>query len=169
MHSDVSFKGYDISNDAINLAKQREKDRLEFMCEDFLKTNVKFDLLLMIDVFEHVDDYLGFLKACKSKTMYTIFHIPLDITVESILRNKLMAKRKAAGHLHYFTKETAIATLIDTGYDIVDLFYTAPFLVLPQNTIKSKIASFPRKLVYKINNDICAKILGGNGLLVIAK
>lgn len=70
----------------------------------------------MMDVFEHVDDYLGFLKLCKNKTKNTIFHIPLDISAQGILRNKLIAARKSVSHLHYFMKETAIATLIDSGY-----------------------------------------------------
>src|ERR1035437_3403242 len=62
MPDDVVFTGFDISSDAINLAKQREKARLEFKHENFLETHEKCDLLLMIDVFEHVNDYLGFLK-----------------------------------------------------------------------------------------------------------
>lgn len=169
MSNDVSFTGYDISKDAINFAKQREKDRLEFKNENFLETNARFDLLLMMDVFEHVDDYLGFLKLCKKKAKNTIFHIPLDITVSAILRNKLMSGRKSHGHLHYFMKETAIATLVDSGYDIVDFFYTTGSLDLPSKTLKSKIAVFPRKLLFKANEDMAAKILGGFSLLVLTK
>ena len=79
MPKDVSFTGYDISSDAISLAKPREKDRLEFKHDDFLETTVKFDLLLMIDVFEHVDNYLGFLTLCKNKAKNIIFHIPYSV------------------------------------------------------------------------------------------
>ena len=169
MSNDVIFTGYDISNDAIRLAKQREKKRLEFKQENILDTNSKFDLLLMIDVFEHIDDYLSFLKSCKNKAKNTIFHIPLDISVQAILRNKPMLARKSSGHLHYFMKETAIATLVDSGYDIVDFFYTAGSLDLPRKTLKSKIAVLPRKLMYKANKDIAAKLLGGFSLLVLTK
>ena len=79
MPDDVNFTGYDISGDAINLARQRAKERLGFKHENFPGTDAKYDLLLMMDVFEHVDDYLGFLRSCKNKTKNTIFHIPLDI------------------------------------------------------------------------------------------
>jgi len=169
MSDDISFTGYDISNDAINLAKQREKERLEFKLGNLLEINEKFDLLLMIDVFEHVDDYLGFLKLSKSKAKNTIFHIPLDISVQAILRNKLMYKRTRSGHLHYFTKDTAIATLIDSGYEIVDFFYTTSSLDLPRKTLKSKMAFLPRKLMFKANEDLTANLLGGFSLLVLAK
>ena len=169
MPKDISFTGYDISGDAINLAKQREKDRLKFKHEDFLEADVKPDLLLMIDVFEHVENYLGFLTICKNKAKNTIFHIPLDISVHGVLRNKLINGRKSVGHLHYFMKETAIATLVDSGYDIEDFFYTAGSLDLPRKTLKSKIAVLPRKFMYCINKDLAAKTLGGFSLLVLAK
>ena len=165
----IIFTGYDISGDAIKLAKPREKERLEFKHEDLLKANVTFDLLLMIDVFEHVDDYLGFLRACKSKSNYTIFHIPLDITVSAILRNKLMAARESVGHLHYFIKETALATLVDSGYEIVDYFYTPGSLELPNKSVKTRLFGVPRKLFFTLNQDFAVKTLGGFSLLVLAK
>ena len=169
MPNDTNFTGFDISKDAINLAKTREKDRLTFKHENFIETDHQFDLLLMIDVFEHVDDYLGFLKLCKNKSKYTVFHIPLDLSINGILRNKLILGRNTVGHLHYFMKETALATLKDAGYEIVDFFYTAGSLDLPRKTMKSKIAVLPRKLMYKANQDMAAKTLGGFSLMVLTK
>lgn len=163
------FTGFDISSDAIAKANSRAKERLTFKHEDLTKTNNTFDLLLMIDVFEHVDDYIGFLKLCKDKSKHTIFHIPLDISINGILRNKLIHGRNTVGHLHYFTKETALATLRDAGYEIVDSYYTAGSIELPRKTLKSKIAVLPRKLIYKLNKDLAAKIFGGFSLMVLTK
>lgn len=169
MSQDVSFTGFDISADAINLAKQREKDRLIFKREDLMTSNETFDLLLAMDVFEHVEDYLGFLRLCKAKAEYKIFHIPLDLTIDGIMRNKLMDSRKSVGHIHYFTKETALATLADTGHTIVDYFYTEGAFELPSTTFKSKLALLPRWVLFKINKDFGTKILGGVSLLVLTK
>lgn len=166
---ETTFKGFDVSIDAINLAKQREKDRLEFSHENFLEANVNFDLLLMMDVFEHVEDYMGFIKTCKTKAKYTIFHIPLDMSVQMVLRNKLISVRKSIGHLHYFMKDTALATLEDSGFEIVDHFYTPGMLELTKKTTASKIGYLPRKLMYMINEDFAAKTIGGFALLVLAK
>lgn len=164
---DIRFAGYDISIDAINLARQRTKDRLDFRNEDFTITGDNFDLLLMIDVFEHVEDYMGFLRSCKErKTKYVMFHIPLDIAVDAVLRNKLMAGRKYVGHLHYFTKETALATLKDCEYEIIDFFYTAGTLELPR--FKSLIF-LPARIMYKINKDLGVKLFSGFSLMVLAK
>lgn len=169
MPGDIHFTGYDISGDAINLAKNREKDRLIFKHENFLETTTQYDLLIMMDVFEHVTDYLGFLKLCKNRAKHTIFHIPLDLSVSAILRNKLIDGRKSVGHLHYFMKETALATLVDSGYDVIDFFYTTGSLDLPLKNFRSKLAVLPRKILYAINKDMAAKLVGGFSLLVLTK
>ncbi len=167
--NDVNFTGYDISIDANKLSKKREKERLTFKNENLIDKNDFFDLLLMIDVFEHVDDYISFLKSARNNSKYTVFHIPLDISAQSILRNKLILERNNVGHLHYFTKDTAIATLKDCGYEVIDSFYTKWSFELPRKTLKSKLAVLPRKLLFKINNDFAANLLGGFSLMVITK
>lgn len=166
--NNIRFTGYDISSDAMTLAKLREKERLEFKHEDFLEIDTKVDLLIMMDVFEHVDDYLGFLRLCRTKAKNTIFHIPLDISVQSILRNRPMYARETVGHLHYFMKETAIATLVDSGYSIIDYFYTPAAFDFPGKSIITRIALVLRKALYKMNPDLAVKLLGGFSILVLA-
>lgn len=169
LEGDVQFTGFDISIDAINEANKRKKERLDFKCEDFTKTESRYDLLLMIDVFEHVDDYIGFIKSCKEKSKYAIFHIPLDIDVLGVLRNVPIKTREAVGHLHYYTKQTALATLRDCGYKIVDSFYTAGMLEAPNRKLKSKILSVPRKMLFNVNKDFAVTLLGGYSLLVLGE
>ena len=47
-----------------------------------------YDVLLVIDVFEHVPDYLGFIEKLRQKADLKVFHIPLDLSVSSIVRSK---------------------------------------------------------------------------------
>lgn len=166
---DVSFTGYDISIDAINLAKQREKDRLKFKLENLLEEEASYDLLLIMDVIEHVDDYMGFLKKCKEKSKNVIVHIPLDISVQSILRNKPIQERNSIGHIHYFMKDTALATLADSNYEIIDYFYTAGGIEISNTSLLSKLAVLPRKLLFSMNKDFAVRLLGGYSLLVLIK
>ena len=50
--------GYDVSPQAIEMAKTRENDRLHFSVEDFGEVDTPyFDLLLMLEVVDHVEDY----------------------------------------------------------------------------------------------------------------
>lgn len=88
----ISLEGFDIATDAIKVAQTKSTSNLKFYKEDFLKSDrSRYDLLLMIDVFEHVEDYIGFIRKCGDKSEYKIYHIPLDITVSSVLRNKMIA------------------------------------------------------------------------------
>lgn len=171
LNGDIKYYGYEISPQAFALCSKKEKDNLHFFLEDLLKQNDKyFDIVMVIDVLEHVDDYIGFLKKIKSKGKYKIFHIPLDVTVSAILRPaRLIKSRQIVGHLHYFTKETALATLKYTGYEVIDFFYTRCSIELPMLGWKTKLLIIPRKFMFSLNNDLAARVLGGFSLLVLAK
>lgn len=167
---DVQFEGYEISPQGYALCQQRACERLRFHCEHFPPADPKpIDLLLCIDVFEHVPDYLGFLEQLRSSAAHTIFHIPLDLSVQSVLRSQpIMNTRAQFGHLHYFTKDIALASLKDCGYEIIDWFYT-PVGADRGKGIKSKLAKWPRKLAMKLSPDLAVRILGGHSLLVLTK
>jgi SAM-dependent methyltransferase len=168
--ADTQFFGYEISPQAFALCRERENDRLRFFCQDILTDSRCFDLLLCLDVFEHVEDYLGFLRGLRQKASeFTIFHIPLDLSVQWVWRRSpLLRVREQVGHLHYFTKETALATLQDAGYDVIDWFYTPGAIANPRS-VKAKLASWPRRALFAVHQDLVVRILGGYSLLVLAK
>jgi len=168
--SNVDFSGYEISPQAFEICKTKEKQNLHFFLTNLLdKEHVSFDVIMAIDVFEHVDDYLGFLRKFKAKGKYKVFHIPLDISVQTVLRcSPILKERNTVGHIHYFTKETALAALKDTGYDVIDYFYTTGSLELPNRGWKANLLKLPRLLFY-IHQDLTVRILGGFSLLVLAK
>lgn len=91
------------------------------------------------------------------------------MNVQNIWRNyPILQLRNTVGHLHYFSKDTALESLKDSGYNIVDYFYTAVSNDLP-NSIKSRILKIPRELAFKINQDLAVRLLGGYSLLILAK
>src|SRR5262249_19547232 len=147
MPPETQFRGYEISPHAFALCQQRVNDRLSFYCGDFFSMETEVaDLLLCIDVFEHVEDYLGFLRRLGPKAMHKIFHIPLDLSVQWLWRSTpIMREREQAGHLHYFTKETALATLEYAGYKVLSWSYTPGAIANPRS-LKAKLASRPRRL-----------------------
>lgn len=165
----ISFTGYDIAPDLAPFWETRSNYQLNFHLGDPTENNNRFDLLLMIDVFEHVEDYLGFIKKANKLATYKIFHIPLDISMLSILRNMPIYFRKSVGHLHYFTKETALATLNDCELEIIDYFYTPGSIELHNQKLRTKIMNIARILLSLINKDWTSRILGGYSLMVLAK
>lgn len=168
---DVKFYGYDISPQAFEICKRKSKQNLQFFLKNlFDEKEFIFDVVMAIDVFEHVEDYFGFLRKLRVKGKYKVFHIPIDISVQTVLRGSPIIKgRLSAGHIQYFTKETALATLLDTGYEVVDYFYTASRLELPNLGWKASLLKVPRRILFSVHKDLAARILGGYSLLVLAK
>lgn len=168
-YNDVQFSGYEISEDAFKLCKQRASKRLTFYKKDLLGDEKSYDIVLCIDVFEHIENYMGLLRGLKERGELKVFHIPLDISVSSIIRGRLMYGRDSVGHLHYFTPDTAIATLTDCGYEIIDMIYTPSFADLPSKSWKAKLIKLPRHILYKISPKLLSTLIGGVSLMVLAK
>ena len=170
--SDVALAGFDISPQAIEIAKSKENANLKFYNDDFLNSKVdSVDLILLLDVFEHVPDYLGFLDGLRKRTNWIIFHIPLDMGARAILRKSdwMLFMHEKYGHLHYFSKETALATLSDVGYDVVDYFYTADHEWLHPHGTLERINHQIRKNVYRFNPGLAAAIFTHFNLMVLAR
>jgi SAM-dependent methyltransferase len=167
----VKFFGYEISPQAFALCSRKSKTNLVFNLHDLLKDDdAYFDIVMAIDVFEHVEDYFGFLRKLREKAEYKIFHIPLDLSVQTVLRSSPIIKgRKAVGHIHYFTKEIALEALKDTGYQVIDYFYTGGSLELPNRGWKAYLLKIPRKLAFSVSKDLAVRLLGGYSLMVLAK
>jgi hypothetical protein len=98
-----------------------------------------------------------------------LFHIPLDLSVQAVIRrNGLLRRRDDFAHLHYFTKETALRTLTDVGYQLVDYFFTPRCIELGERLVQ-KMARGPRKLCFGLAPDLTVRILGGYSLLALAR
>ncbi|HUY12655.1 MAG TPA: methyltransferase domain-containing protein [Terriglobia bacterium] len=164
------FWGYDISPQALEMCKSRANERLQFKLADISQEeNTFFDLILVLDVIEHVEDYFGFLNGIRPESDLKIFHFPLDLSVQAVARRRgLLKRRELYGHIQYFTKETALETLKDVGYELLDYFYTPRCIELAKETIQ-KVAVLPRKICFAIHQDLTVRILGGYSLLVLAR
>lgn len=167
---ETRFVGYDISPDAYRLCSQRADSRFRFRLGDLLEEDVRFDLVMAIDVFEHVEDYFSFLRKLRGKARYKVFHIPLDLSAFALLRGRPLEHLwHSVGHIHQFTKDTALAALADTGYKVLDWSYTSGRTELPNLGWKTRLLKWPRKAFHAVAPDAAARILGGYSLLVLAE
>ena len=111
------------------MASKKEEINLKFELKDITKSDDKsfFDVLLVIDVIEHLSNYFSFLESISKKSKYTIFHIPLDMFVWSLFREQMLIEsKKRVGHIHNFTEDFILSVLNDYGYKIVSKQYTEP-------------------------------------------
>ena len=167
----VQYKGYDISSQAISIAKNLPQNCIEYFNEDWTQKSLSADCLLVIDVLEHVEDYYGFLNKIRSKANNFVFHIPLDLSCRTILKpHVLLQQRKKVGHIHYFTKDHVVWMLKDSGYSIIDSFYTKPFIdTTPSKGFKNWIKKRLRNFSFWIHKDISASLWGGYSIMILAK
>jgi hypothetical protein len=151
------------------MARKYETERVSFHhLEVTPPSGIKYDVAAVIDLVEHVEDYLGFCQALLGLANYFIFHIPLEISAEGALRDRQILARRTSGHLHYFTKATALAALDETGYEVIDSRYTPAFIDLAR-TPKQRLARVVTRLFFKLKPDLCVRLLGGASLMVLAK
>jgi predicted TPR repeat methyltransferase len=165
------LKGYDISPQAIGICREKANETLSFELADLTKSrDARFDLLLVIDVLEHVDDYPGFLASIRDLSEIKVFHIPLDMTIINVMfKDFILKQRRTVGHIHYFMKDTALVALEESGYEIVDWCYTPGYSLPHDFGWKERLLRIPRRLCYPVSRDLTARIFGGYSLLVLAR
>lgn len=173
--------GYEISPQAFELTRARAGEGIRFELADFLEADEQdVDLLLLIDVIEHVEDYLGFLRRLRGRAEHTLLHIPLDLSIEWLLRGRpLINERRTMGHIHYFTKDLALEALRDTGYEPlewfytrwgIDLFYPSWEAVRRKDTpLKTGLRKALQHTLYRASPDLAARLTRGWSLLVLAR
>ncbi|HEY0678264.1 MAG TPA: class I SAM-dependent methyltransferase [Chitinophagaceae bacterium] len=164
--------GYDISPKAIAIAKELESENISFYEADMITAYPgKADLLLLIDVLEHVPDYYGLLEGLHAKASYFIFHIPLDLSCQSLLKSQLLyQQRQHSGHIHYFSKEMVMWMLHDTGYQVMDWSYTKPVSDSgPNPSVKGKTKKALRNISFNLSKEQAVKWWGGYSMLIAAR
>jgi len=187
MHGECRCWGYEISPQAFERSHKRSSERVQFKLADIRQEHdAHFDLILLMDVLEHLEDYFSFLRELQPKAEYKIIHIPLDISVRTVLWGELTDFRAAYGHLHHFTKEMALQMLSDVGYEVIDYAYTwqrnslqyvwnenkKDFWKLARRLVgfgARAILGLPSQALFAIHEDFAARVMGQWRLLVLAK
>ena len=167
---DIAYSGYEISNSAETFWGAYKSRNIAFKVEDFLQAETAhFDVLLLLDVIEHLPNPFDFMNALRGRSDYYILHIPLDLNALSVARETPLLKvRSKVGHIHYFTKGLALSLLQECGYRVLDWHYTGASFHAPQVSWKTRLAYLPRRFAYAINRDVGVRLLGGDTLMVLA-
>ena len=166
----VSSWGTTLHRRRSKLSRERQNERLQCRLGDIRKEpDAGFDLLLILDVLEHQENYFSFLRGIKSLSPYKLFHTVLDLSAQAVLRKGNLSKRRQiTDDLHFFTKETFLQSLRDEQYEILDWFYV-PRSAHRASGISRKILQLPRKICFALDSDLAARLLGGYSLFVLAK
>ena len=168
---DTELFGYDIAPDAARFWSQHMSANIHFKIGDFFELNKRtYDVLLLLDVIEHLQDPFDFVARLRNYANLFVFHFPIDLSAINVLREQpLLSSRLKVGHIHYFTKGLALALLEECGYDILDWHYTGAAFTSPKRNWRTRLASLPRRMAYAVNKDWGVRLLGGETLMVLVR
>jgi hypothetical protein len=172
IYPEAELSGYDIAPDAAQFWAQFDALDIHFEVSDVLKKeSLNCEVLMMLDVIEHLADPNAFLANLCGRANYYIFHIPLDLSAVSVFREApLLYVRNKVGHIHYFTKRLALSLLNESGYTVIDASYTQAAFTVPTRSWKMWLAKPLRRLVYAVfGKDRGVRLVGGETLIVLAR
>lgn len=149
--------GVDISKEAIKIAKSRKLKNIRLIEEDFLKLNIKTNLIFMLSVLEHIKDDISFLKKAN------------DLLEDNgILVIAVPANSKAygfadinAGHYRRYDRDEIKKKLESGGFKINEVFsfgfpvcnfYTWFFNYCHKRKLKNPKVQMNKNLVSGIEN-----------------
>ena len=171
------FVGWDLAQDAAKFWNYNTNN-LSFHAGDIFKSTSKdredqkdqFDLVLLIDVVEHVENPHQFLENVQTISKNLFFHMPLDLSAMSVLFDyKLIYVRKQVGHIHYFTKGIFLELLRETKLKEVKVAFSNSWKDSPKKNIFTKVLNVFRYILNFFSPDLNARLLGANTLLVLSK
>jgi SAM-dependent methyltransferase len=106
--------GIDISHSMLEIAKKnlRNKNAILLQGIDFSACNEDIDLIIMVDILEHVQDVLKMLNDSSLKGKYILIKVPIEksfiMTTCNKLRGKSVQIEHPEGHLHIWGKDDFI-------------------------------------------------------------
>lgn len=112
----VKFYALDVSSKMLKI-QQRNNPYITDVYNCYLEElddNKKFDLVLMIDVVEHIPDKESASKKVSLISDYSIYNIPTEVNIFDILKNIYMKnnyykmQEKTLGHVHFFSYFSAL-------------------------------------------------------------
>jgi len=163
----ITFTGYEISPQAHDISARFSNSQCQFVLGDAFAETSTYDLVVVMDIVEHVEDCFSFLRQTRQKGRWKLYHIPLDTHVSAVLRG--VNGWDSVGHIHLFTIETALKSVEYTGHRVVDWILTDGALATPNKAVRTRIANLVRLPLAKFSAKLAARLIGGYSILILAE
>jgi len=136
----VCATALDLSGEMLEIQKRNNPHVKNTCIGDIAQLDKEmFDLVLMIDVIEHIENCEQFADNLNKYTEFIIYNIPVEINLVDTLRNIAMQKRyykiqtESLGHIHFFSVQSAVRFIARHHEVLKTLFagYASYFLFSP--------------------------------------
>jgi SAM-dependent methyltransferase len=160
------FDVIDLSEEMIKLQKLNNPYLDQSYLGNIENINENYDIILMIDVIEHIDDYLSFTYKLNTISKYIIFNIPIEKNIFDRLRNLYFKneyykeQNRTLGHVNFYSFTTC-KLYLEKHFTIINMNFI-PYAnhILDSDfedyiiQKKSKVRSFELKLSQILYNYI---------------
>ena len=169
---DMHFTGCDISPQAHALCVKDAPSNVRFV-HGSQTEGAPFDLVMAVDVLEHVPDMDPFLEFLHTQADLLLLHVPLDLSFRSVLKPEILEQeRRTVGHLHFFTGPYLRRFLAQRNYEVLSWHYTNKYVERPPvlMSVRSKIGMWIRRLAhYGLPRAWAAWLVGGYSVMLVAR
>jgi hypothetical protein len=161
--------GYEVADAPLEIARRAHPEiRFERRDIEHDRPDTRFDLALLVDVLEHVENPHAVLRATATFAERVLIHLPLELNVQAAARaGRHLTSRAESGHIHYFSRETALALVAECGLTPAVWAYTPSHLLQPKSR-RAALMQLPRKAAFRLSPDLTSRVLGGPSLAVLA-
>jgi len=154
--------GVDPSKEALRQAPQNPQIQFEQGGVDALPA---CDMVMGIDVVEHVADDIGFVRAMAAKSDHIVLRIPLDVSaLDSVRPARMLEARRRFGHRSVYTVDLALALVQDAGLQVVT-HRTDRVPVRAASRI-GRVSDKARRVLHFLAPEATTRWLGGYSLLI---
>jgi len=125
----VEMHALDLSKEMLNTQKLNNpniKKILNCKLEDC--PNYNYDLVLMIDVIEHIPEKEIAANILNRISKYIVYNVPVEINAFDLLRNIFnkfsyySEQKRILGHVHFFTK-TSVINFLKKHHELIKSFF----------------------------------------------
>lgn len=163
-----TLTGYEVAEEASRHLPVDRTNRIELVHGAHNADQRSFDLMLCLDVFEHIEDYYGFLRSIRSKAPLVVFHIPIEHAVTTALGpGPILKSAMQVGHIQHFSAAVALEALRYSGYEVLDSIHTVPAREIRARGARQVFGRAIRVAAANINVDLAARVMTGFPLLVL--
>jgi len=162
--------GYDISPQAIAMAREKFGDRVDFVCSKEITIKEDVAVILLVDMLEHLETPDIFLRSMTMISKYFLIRLPLDKNLWNLVSGKLPKLEKKLGHIHYFTYKSATTFVNEQGLEVIRYYLTSNFNVSSNRKTKIAKIMWPvRMITAAVSKKLNSLLWGGNSIVILAK
>jgi SAM-dependent methyltransferase len=162
------LRGIDIAANAIEEAQQGSgANPPQFACDSVDSHQGEYDLVLAIDVVEHVPCPVTFLSGLRRFAPTLLLHLPIEHSVLHLLARRPTASYHAYRHIHFFSLETARLLIEEAGWRVMGVRHSAadPATLGLRAPALLQFARRARYLAYKAMPGMTTIVAGGSVML----